>query len=136
VSSEPNTYLHSDLTEKIIGAAMAVHRELGPGLDEKIYENALCVELALQSINFTQQEQFQVFYRNQFVGKLITDLIAESKVVIEAKVATEITDLHIAQVISYLHITKLKVGLILNFKNSSLTFSRISNNYQKIIKSA
>ncbi len=136
MNSEPNTYLHSDLTEKIIGAAMAVHRELGPGLDEKIYENALCIELAAQSINFTQQEQFQVFYRNQFVGKFITDLIAEGKVVIEAKVATEITDLHIAQVISYLHITKLKVGLILNFKNSSLTFRRISNNHQKIIKSA
>jgi GxxExxY protein len=136
MNSGAEVYLHSDLTEKIIGAAMAVHRELGPGLDEKIYENALCVELTMQLLSYTQQQQFQVFYKEQFVGKLITDLIVAGKVIIETKVASQITDLHIAQTISYLRITNLQVGLILNFKNPSLAFKRISNNYQKIIKSA
>ncbi|MFT3990601.1 MAG: GxxExxY protein [Luteolibacter sp.] len=65
MSYDTQQYPHSDLTQKIIGAAMLVHRTLGPGLDEKIYENALCLEFAAQSLDFTQQQQFPVFYRNQ-----------------------------------------------------------------------
>ncbi len=120
-----------DITEKIIGAAMTVHRALGPGLNESIYENALCIELAEQSLNITQQQQFPVFYKDQNVGKLITDLIVENKVIIETKVASFITDLHIAQTLSYLSISRLQVGLILNFKNPSLTFKRIVNLHLK-----
>jgi GxxExxY protein len=116
-----------DLTQLIIGAAMMVHRTLGPGLNESIYENALCIELTSQSLSHTQQQQFPVFYREQSVGKLITDLIVENKVLVEAKVASTITDLHIAQTLSYLCVSHLKVGLILNFKNQSLTFKRVAN---------
>ncbi len=126
-----NQYPHADLTRQIIGAAMAVHRTLGPGLNEKIYENALCLELATQSIGFTQQESFPVYYRNHIVGNLITDLIVDGKVVVETKVAGSITDGHVAQTLSYLSITQLPIGLILNFKNLSLTFKRIGNIYQK-----
>lgn len=118
-----------DLTERIIGAAMAVHRALGPGLDEKIYENSLGIELIAQSLSFTQQQHFPVFYREQNVGRLITDLIVENKVVVETKVASFITDLHIAQTLGYLSISGLKVGLILNFKQASLTFKRVANIY-------
>lgn len=118
-----------DLTQRIIGAAMAVHRALGPGLDEKIYENSLCVEFTAQSLAFTQQQHFPVFYRNQNVGKLITDLIVENKVIIETKVAAFISDIHIAQTLSYLSISGLQVGLILNFKSASLTFKRVANIY-------
>ena len=120
---------HMDLTQRIIGAAMTVHCALGPGLDEKIYENALGIELTAQSLSFTQQQQFPVFYREQSVGKLITDLIVEDKVIIESKVATAICDIHIAQTLSYLSISGLKVGLILNFKTASLTFKRVANVY-------
>jgi GxxExxY protein len=120
-----------ELTERIIGAAMAVHREMGPGLDEKIYENALCLELADQAIHFTQQERFPAYYRGRIVGNLITDLIADSKVIIETKVVEHILDVHIAQVLSYLSITKLQVGLIVNFKHLSLQFKRVANIYQK-----
>lgn len=116
-----------DLTEKIIGAAMTVHRALGPGLNESIYENALCIELTEQSLSFTQQQQFPVFYKGQNVGKLITDLIVENKVIIETKVSSFITDPHIAQTLSYLAITRHQVGLILNFKNPSLAFKRIAS---------
>ncbi|MBC8126635.1 MAG: GxxExxY protein [Gloeobacteraceae cyanobacterium ES-bin-144] len=120
---------HMDLTEKIIGAAMAVHRALGPGLDEKIYENALCLEFEAQTLAFTQQQQFPVFYRGTNVGKLITDLIVEEKVIIETKVASFINDAHITQTLSYLSISNLQVGLILNFKCASLTFKRVANIY-------
>lgn len=126
-----NSHPHKDLTEKLIGAAMAVHRELGPGLDEKIYENAFCVELAFQSIFFTQQQTFPVHYREHYVGKLITDLIADSRVIVELKVVDAIHSVHVAQLLSYLAITKLQVGLIFNFKTASLTFQRHANIYRK-----
>lgn len=126
---DPTQYPHGELTERIIGAAMAVHRALGPGLDEKIYENSLCLELAANRLNFTQQQSFAVYYREHFVGKLITDLIVDEKVIVEAKVADQIGDAHIAQVLSYLSITRLQVGLILNFKTPSLTLKRVANLY-------
>ena len=128
---DPTVYPHAELTERIIGAAMAVHRELGPGLDEKIHENSLCLEFAMNSMVFTQQEMFPVFYRKHFVGKLITDLIVDRKVIVETKVADQIADVHIAQVLSYLSITELKVGLILNFKSTSLSVKRVANLYLK-----
>jgi len=118
-----------DLTKQIIGASMAVPRALGQGLDEKIHENALCLELGAQALAYTQQEQFPVFYRNRIVGNLITDLIVENSVTIETKVASAINDVHIAQTLSYLSITGLQVGLILNFRTAALTFKRIANIY-------
>ena len=128
---DPAHYPHAELTQRIIGAAMTVHRELGPGLDEKIYENSLCIELAEQSLDFTQQQSFPVHYRSRFVGKLITDLIIERHVVVETKVADSISDAHIAQTLGYLSITKLQVGLILNSKTPTLTFKRVANLYLK-----
>ena len=103
-----------DLTQLIIGAAMSVPRARGP-------------ELTAQSLSFTQQQQFAIFYREQSVGKLIADLIVENKAVVENKVATAICDIHIAQTLSYHCISGLQVGLILNFKTASLTFKRVAN---------
>ena len=128
---DPMQYPHGELTERIIGAAMAVHRALGPGLHESIYENSMCLEFAANSMDFTQQQVFPVYYRQHFVGKLITDLIVDQKVIVEAKVTDQIADVHIAQVLSYLSITGLKIGLILNFKPASLTVKRIANIYLK-----
>ena len=128
---DPTLYPHGKLTDEIIGAAMAIHRELGPGLDEKIYENSLCIEFTERSIHFNQQEIFPVHYHQRYVGKLITDLIVDSKVVVETKVVDQIIDVHIAQVLSYLSITNLKVGLILNFKPASLGIKRVANIYLK-----
>ena len=125
--SNPETHPHMERTEIIIGAAMAVHRDLGPGLDEKIYENSLCIELAHLNQNFTQQEQFNVHCRGHFVGKLISDLIVENKVIVEAKVIESIGRAQVSQTLSYLAISGLSVGLILNFRTPSLTFQRIAN---------
>ncbi len=133
MNQDRNHHPHMELTQKIIGAAMMVHRALGPGLDEKIYENALCLELAAQSIEFTQQERFPVSYRNQLVGTLITDLMVKNKVVIEAKAASAINEFHISQILSYLSITGLQVGLILNFRTPSLTLKRVANIYLKSV---
>lgn len=131
MAKDSKTHPHMELTEKIIGAAMAVHRELGPGLDEGIYKNSLCLELAHLGLNFSQQERFPVSYRGHVVGRLITDLIVEQKVIVENKVVEAINDTHIAQILSYLSITKLQVGLIPNFKHASLTFKRVANIYLK-----
>jgi GxxExxY protein len=128
---DPTAYPHSELTEKIIGSAMAVHRALGPGLDESIYENSLGIEFFENAIDFTQQENFSVYYRDRYVGHLITDLIVDSKVVVETKVVNQIIDVQIAQVLSYLSITGLKVGIILNFKPASLEIKRAANIYLK-----
>ena len=115
-----NSHPHMELTERLIGAAMTVHRELGLGLDEKIYENAFCIEMGELGIPFTQQKQYPVHYRSRYVGKLATDLVADT-----------IHQTHVAQLLSYLAITKLQVGLIFNFKTASLTFQRHANIYRK-----
>ena len=120
-------YPHSDLTQKIIGCAQAVHRELKNGLNEKIYENALCIEFAHQQIDFSQQKSYIVNYRTKPVGKLIPDLAVNNQVIVKTKVVEEFTASHISQILSYLQITGLNVGLLLNFKHKSLQIKRITN---------
>ncbi len=118
--------IHSELTRQIIGAAMEVHRTLGPGLDEKIYENALCIEFSLLGLDFLQQTRHSVFYKGRPVGNAVTDLIIENKVVLETKVVDTFHETHAAQLLSYLRLTGLQVGLLLNFKNYSLQFKRLT----------
>jgi len=117
--------LHEELTRDIIGAAIAVLNELRPGLDEKLYENALIIELAGQGHVAEQQREFPVHYRDRFIGKLIPDLIVDGKVIVDAKVVTAFSDTHIAQILGYLNITDLQVGLLLNFKQAKLGWKRI-----------
>lgn len=114
-----------DLTERLIGAAMEVHRTIGPGLDEKVYENALCIELSLLGLFFEQQKRHTVFYKNRPVGNAVTDLIVESRVILETKVVDTFHDTHTAQLLTYLNVADLQIGLLLNFKNHSLQFKRI-----------
>lgn len=119
------TPLYKDLTEEIIGSAMEVYREIGPGLNEDWYENGLCIEFALRKKHFSQQSIFPVSYKGHPVGKLIPDLIAEDKVIVENKVVEKIVEAHIAQLLSYLAITGLQVGLIFNYKHPSLQVRRV-----------
>ncbi|MEO0016754.1 MAG: hypothetical protein RLZZ522_37 [Verrucomicrobiota bacterium] len=118
--------LHKELTERIIGAAMEVHRELRNGLDEKLYENALCIEFAIQGIHFEQQKRFTVFYKQRPLGNLIPDLIVDHAVIVDTKVVECFNDAHISQMIGYLKITGLRVALLLNFKHASLQIKRIT----------
>ena len=119
--------LHEQITKDIIGAAMAVLNELKPGLDEKLYENALVIELQARGHTVEQQREYPVHYRGQFIGKLIPDLIVDGKVIVDPKVATAFNDSHVAQMLGYLNITGLQVALLLNFKESKLDWKRVVN---------
>jgi GxxExxY protein len=112
-------------TEKIIGFAFEVLNEIGHGLNEKIYENSLTVLFKQNNIAFDQQRRFSVVFRGVQVGEFIPDLIAFGSVIVDTKVIGRITDHERGQMLNYLRITKLRVGLILNFKNSRLEFDRI-----------
>lgn len=118
-------YLYSDLTEKIIGAAITVHKQLGPGYPEKIYQRALSEELKKQEIPFNREEKFRVFYDDKDVGYEIMDFCAYDKIAIELKDVREIIDLHSKQLVSYLKGRKLRLGLILNFGKSKLGIKRV-----------
>ena len=118
-------FLLKQETHNIIGCAFEVLNELGHGLNEKCYENALVVEFRLLGIGFSQQRQFEVLYKNERVGLFVPDLIAYDQVIVDAKVIDRITDAERGQMLNYLRITKLRVGLILNFKHSRLEWERV-----------
>src|ERR1051325_6673578 len=123
--------LHEEITKDIIGAAIAVLNELKPGLDEKLYENALVIELVARGHTVEQQREFPVHYRGPFIGQLIPDLIVDGKVIVDPKVVTAFNDTHIAQMLGYLNITGLEVALLLNFKEAKLDWKRVMNERRK-----
>ena len=112
-------------THRIIGFAFDVLNELGHGLNEKLYENALTVLFKHDQIAFDQQRRFSVEFRGVHIGEFIPDLIAFSSVLVDVKVIDCITDHERGQMLNYLRITKLRVGLILNFKHATLGWERI-----------
>ena len=116
---------HKEITRSIIGAAMAVLNELKPGLEERLYENALVLELTTRGHTVQQQLQYAVHYRSQLVGTLIPDLIIDGKVLADAKVVSALTQTHLAQMLGYLTVTRLDVALLLNFKESTLAWRRV-----------
>jgi GxxExxY protein len=109
----------------VVGCALEVLNELGSGLLEKPYENALAVELELQGIPFKQQPRFPVIYKDVSVGEYVPDLICHDQIVVDTKVIDRITNHELGQVMNYLKITGLKVGLILNFKRAKLEWRRV-----------
>ncbi|MFM2197367.1 MAG: hypothetical protein RLZZ505_799 [Verrucomicrobiota bacterium] len=115
------------LTEVIIGAAMNVLNKLKPGLDEKLYERALVIELAKHGLVCEQQKQHPVHYDEHLIGTLIPDLIVNDSVIVDPKVVNSFNDNHIAQMLGYLNITGLKTALLLNFKHARLQIKRVSN---------
>ena len=117
--------LYEEITKDIIGAAMAVLNELKPGLDEKLYENALMIELVARGHTVEQQREYPVHYRGHFIGKLIPDLIVDGKVIADPKVVTAFNDTHVAQMLGYLNITGLEAALLLNFKEAKLEWKRV-----------
>ena len=116
--SSEKQFLLKNETRTIIGCAFEV-------LNEQCYENSLVVEFNLHRIPYSQQRSFEVIYKEQRVGLYIPDLIAYSQVIVDAKVIDRITDHERGQMLNYLRITKLRVGLILNFKHPRLEWERI-----------
>jgi GxxExxY protein len=117
--------IQKELTGEIIGAGMDVLNELRPGLDEKLYERAMTIELKRRGRTVSIQRAFPVFYHGELIGTLIPDLIVDDTVIVDPKVVTCFTDTHIAQMLGYLNITGLDLALLLNFKNARLEWKRV-----------
>ena len=119
-ATENTEKYNDDLTRKIISAAIEVHRELGPGFLESIYEEALCHEFKLQNIHFERQVPIDVFYKGQIIHGQRLDILVDKEVIVELKSLQNLPDVAIAQVLSYLKATRLKRALIINFGKKRL----------------
>ena len=122
-----------ELTEAIIGAAYAVHNKLGGGFLEKVYENALRVELLRRGFHVRQQAPIKVCYEGEIVGEFFADLLVEESVIVELKAVQSLTKEHEVQVVNYLNATGIEVGLLLNF-STSVQVRRKSRDYNPTIK--
>lgn len=122
-----STFEHDALTEKIISCCYEVHRSLGPGFVEKIYAKALQHQLTIENLSFVAEKEFNVTFKDQFVGKFRCDLFIENSVIVELKSVTGyIPVLFKSQLLSYLKASKIKTGLLINFGNPSCEVKRIS----------
>jgi GxxExxY protein len=117
--------IHRELSESILGAAMKVLNTLKPGLDEKLYERAMVIELKKGGHRVEQQRQFSVHYEEEHIGTLIPDLIVDDLVIVDPKVVSTFNDTGMAQMLGYLTITKLRLALLLNFKHAELKWKRV-----------
>jgi GxxExxY protein len=117
------------LTQRIIAAAIRVHKELGPGFLESMYEEALAIELASAGIPFVRQKLLPVFYHEHVIGEHRLDLLVEGKVIIELKAVADLASIHFAIVRSYLKAAGLKDALILNFAGTRLGVKRVGREY-------
>jgi len=122
-------YLHEDLTERIIGAAMEVHNTLHHGFLESVYEEAMAIELNLQKIKFERQMPVDVFYKGKVAKQFFCDFVIEGRVLVELKAIKTLSDTEQAQVLNYLKATDLPLALLINFGSSSLEFKRIINTH-------
>jgi len=115
------------LTSKIIECAITVHKKLGPGFLESIYQAAMLLELVKQGLKVESQKEIKVFYDGKEIGLHRIDLVVEGQVIVELKTVKEFDDSHIAQLLSYLKAADLRVGLLLNFAKAVLKIKRVIN---------
>ena len=120
-------HLFEDLSREIIGAAVKVHKALGPGFLENIYEEALKIEFTGMGFHHDSQKEIKIMYQGVEIGTHRLDLIVEGQIILEIKAVKELADIHFAQLRSYLKATDLKIGLLLNFSKSTLEVKRIVN---------
>jgi len=119
----------NEISRKIIGCAFQVHNTLGCGFLEKVYENALVIELRKEGLEVVQQAPIKVYYEGEVVGDYIADILVEGKVIVELKTVKVIDEIHEAQLLNYLKATRLKLGLILNFGTPKLEIKRFVNKF-------
>ena len=120
-----NEYPESELTGKIIGCAMEVHRILGNGFQEVIYQRALAIEMANQGLAFSREHEMDILYKGEHIGQRRVDFFVEEKIMLELKAVVQLEDVHLAQAINYLEAYGLDIGLLINFGNISLQFKRV-----------
>jgi GxxExxY protein len=120
-------YKHSEVTRKIIGAAMKVHSTLGNGFQEAIYQRALDIEMAKCGLLSQRELEMPIYYDGQEIGYRRVDFFVEGKVMVEIKALTALEDVHLAQAINYLEAYGMEVGLLINFGAKSLQYRRVIN---------
>lgn len=120
-------FKYSDITEKIIGACMKIHRHLGSGFQEVIYQRCLEVELRTAGLKFEREKEQNIFYESTCVGTRRVDFLVEEKILVELKAQIKLEHLHLAQAINYLEAFNLEVGLLINFGGRSLEYRRLYN---------
>lgn len=135
-------YKYSDLTSKIIGAAMEVHKFLGNGFQEVIYQRALAIELRERGLSFVREQEMQIKYKGTDIGTRRADFFIEDKIMLEIKAVIKLEDVHLSQAINYLEAYNLEIGLLINFGSKSMQFKRVmkklknnhspSNNHLKL----
>lgn len=121
-------YPLSDLTGKIIGCALEVHKTLGNGFQELIYQRAMAIEMKYNHIEFSREHEMEIFYKGEHIGQRRVDFFVEHKVMVELKAVIQLEDVHLAQAINYLEASGMNVGLLINFGNRSLQFKRVMKN--------
>jgi GxxExxY protein len=120
--------LHKEITEKIIGAAMQVHKTLGNGFQEVIYQRAMAIELTRSNIGFEREKEMPIFYRDEQIGTRRADFFIENKIMVELKAVIALEDAHLSQAMNYLEAYRMEIGLLINFGAKSLEFKRVHNN--------
>lgn len=120
-------YKHSELTGQIIGCAMKVHRTLGNGFPEVIYQRCLEIEMAAQGLRFSRELEMAIYYEGITVGKRKVDFLVEDIILVELKAVSSLDDNNLAQALNYLEAFKLETGLLINFGSKRLEFRRVTN---------
>lgn len=121
--------LYKELAYKVIGCAMEVHKTLGPGFLESVYENAMIVELERQGLGFKSQVSYPIVYKDNHIKDFVCDLVVENKIIVELKAIKQLTDIERAQTINYLKVTRLQLGIVINFSRKSLEYERLVLTY-------
>ena len=116
------------LTYQIIGCAMEVHKTLGNGFQEVIYQRALAIEMASQGIEFSREHEMQIRYKGHEIGTRRVDFFVEEKIMVEIKALIQLEDVHLAQAMNYVEAYDLEIGLLINFGAKSLQHKRVHNN--------
>jgi GxxExxY protein len=128
-----DNFKYAEITQKIIGASITVHRSLGGGnFTEVIFHRALLLELSETGLQFESEKELPVYYKQRLIGKKRVDIFVEGKVLVEPKVIGDFEKIHFNQIINYLKVFNLEVGLLINFGTSSLQVKRfVNNNYRE-----
>ena len=119
---------HKELTYKIIGCAMEVHKHLGNGFQEVIYQRALSIEMKMQGIKFSREHEMKLAYKGYDIGTRRVDFFVEELIMVEIKAVINLEDVHLAQAMNYVEAYNLEIGLLINFGSKSLQHKRVHNN--------
>ena len=125
-------YPESELTGKIIGCAMEVHKVLGNGFQEVIYQRALAIEMKKQGLEYSREHEMEIFYKGENIGSRRVDFFIEGKIMVELKAIILLEDVHLAQAINYLEAYNMDIGLLINFGSRSLQFKRVMKPGKKV----